>query len=218
MAAVHIRTAPRSAPAILFACGAASSLTYLAIDLYSSWVYPGYRFADQAVSELSAIGAPTRPLWLVVGMAYNLLLLAFASGVWTAARGKWTLRVTALLLAAIAVLGGIAGLLAPMHQRGTQTSLTDTVHVIYAAVTVVCTLAAIGCAAAALRGPFRVYSLATIGLLLAAGMAAFAQGPRIPTGGPTAWFGVLERINIYGYLLWVALLGVTLLRRRGRRA
>ena len=36
--------------------------------------------------------------------------------------------------------------------------------------------------------------------------------PGVGTGEPTPWIGALERVNIGAYLLWVAVLAVSLLR------
>jgi hypothetical protein len=43
-------------------------------------VYPGYDYTAQQVSELSAIGAPSRDFWMLMGYPYNLFTLAFAGG------------------------------------------------------------------------------------------------------------------------------------------
>jgi hypothetical protein len=40
-------------------------------------LYPGYDAFSQQVSELSAIGAPTRGWWVPVGVAYEILVIAF---------------------------------------------------------------------------------------------------------------------------------------------
>ena len=47
---------------VLLLCGILSSLVYIAADIFAARRYPGYRYTAQTVSELSAIGAPTRPL------------------------------------------------------------------------------------------------------------------------------------------------------------
>ena len=39
--------------------------------------YQGYSFASQTIGELSAIGAPTRQLWVPLGIVYTLLVAAF---------------------------------------------------------------------------------------------------------------------------------------------
>jgi len=43
--------------------------------------WEGYSSASQTVSELSAIGAPTRSLWVPLGAVYTLLVTAFGWGV-----------------------------------------------------------------------------------------------------------------------------------------
>jgi hypothetical protein len=70
-------------------------------------------------------------------------------------------------------------------------------------------------AAAALQGRrFRIYSIATILTLAAFGALAARDASRLEAGEPTPWLGASERINIYAYLLWVALLAISLLRRQ----
>lgn len=68
---------------ILLTCGIASSLLYGAM----MWVirYDGYSPLSQTVSELSAWGVSTRSLWIVLAALYELLMLAFAVGVWASA-------------------------------------------------------------------------------------------------------------------------------------
>ena len=68
---------------LLLLCGILSSLLYVATDAIASWRYEDYSYADQNYSELLATGAPTRPFMLLVSVAYNLLVSAFAVGVWS---------------------------------------------------------------------------------------------------------------------------------------
>jgi hypothetical protein len=76
--------------------------------------WEGHSSASQTVSELSAIGAPTRPLWVLLGIAYTLLVTAFGWGVWQSARRNRPLRVVGGLMVAYGVIG-LASPLAPMH-------------------------------------------------------------------------------------------------------
>ncbi len=48
----------------LLACGILSSTLYAAMMVVVAQQWPGYSSASQTISELSAIGAPTRSLWL----------------------------------------------------------------------------------------------------------------------------------------------------------
>ena len=48
--------------------------------------------------------------------------------------------------------------------------------------------------------------------LVAGGALAWLDAVRVAAKLPTPWLGVTERINIYGYMLWMAVLAITLLR------
>ena len=111
------------------------------------------------------------------------------------------------------VAHGIVGLFwPPMHPRGTEFTLTDTMHIVFAMVTVLLMLLAIGFGAAAFGKRFRLYSIATIALLVVTGALIGLDAPRIAANLPTPWVGVWERINIGVFLLWVVALAIALLR------
>ena len=63
--------------------GAVSSLIYLAgIDVIAALRYPDYHsYTSQMVSELFALGAPTRSLLVPLMLLYNVLVLAFAASI-----------------------------------------------------------------------------------------------------------------------------------------
>lgn len=194
---------------LLLACGIVSSLVYLAANIAGAMMWRDYSSASQTVSELSAIGAPSRSVVYPLGLAYDGLLMAFAAGVWQSAGDKRGLRVTALLLALIGAMGLFWP---PMHLRGNVATLTDTMHIVFAAIVAPLTLLAIGFGATAFGKRFRLYSIATLVVQLAFGAWAGLQGPRIASNLPTPWLGVAERINIFGYLAWVVALTIGLLR------
>lgn len=196
---------------ILLVCGIVSSLLYVAMNFFVPMQWEGYSSASQTVSELSAIGAPTRPQWVLLGIAYTLLVTAFGFGVWRSARLSRPLRVVGGLMVAYGVIS-LAWPLAPMHLRGEGFTLTDTMHVILAAVTVFLMLLAIGFGTAVFGKRFRLYSIATLVILFAFGALTFRESPRIAANLPTPWIGVWERINIGVFLLWVVVLAVALLR------
>jgi hypothetical protein len=143
---------------------------------------------------------------------HDLLLIAFAAGIWASARGRRALHVVAALLFGNAVVGLMGTAFAPMHMRGVEATLTDTMHIVLTSVIVVFTLLATGFGATAFGRRFRWYSIGTIGLLLVFGAVAGLQGSKLAAQEPTPWMGVFERINVYGYLLWMGILAITLLR------
>ncbi|MGZ3488897.1 MAG: hypothetical protein ACXVBY_18775 [Isosphaeraceae bacterium] len=93
-------------------------------------------------------------------------------------------------------------------------TLTDTLHIIGATVDVLFILLIIGFGATAFGKRFRLYSIGTILVLVVFGALAGLDGPRVAGNLPTPWAGVTERINICGFLLWVVVLAIALLRGR----
>jgi hypothetical protein len=199
---------------VLLICGIVSSLLYVAMNIVGAMQFEGYDSTSQAVSELFAIGAPSRPVWVLLGIVYQVLVIAFGWGVWASAGRNRTLRVVGGLLLAYGVVG-LAAPFFPMHMRGAGVTLTDTMHKILTMVTVLLMLTAIGFGAAALRKWFRFYSIATIVILLVFGALTGLDAPRIEANLPTPWVGVTERIDIGVFLLWVVVLAVALLRTQG---
>ncbi len=198
-------------------CGLVSALLYAAMLVAVPWAWPGYSSASQTVSELSAIGAPSRPLWRALGLVWTLLYGAFGWGVWKAGASSRPLRVAGASILAAAVVGAFWP---PMHLREVLAAgggtLTDTLHIVWTAVNGVLTLAAMGFGAAALGRRFRAFSVASMAVLLAAGAATSMDAARLQANLPTPWMGVWERINMAAWLTWVAVLSVALLRRAAR--
>lgn len=193
----------------LLLCGILSSLVYVALNVLGALRWEGYSLKSQTVSELSAIGAVSRPLVVPLGLAYQLLVIAFAWGVWQSAGRRRTVRSLGGLLLAYGAVG-LAAPFVPMHLRGEPVSLTDTLHIALTAVTVLLMLVALGFGAASFGRRFRVYTLATILLLVVFGALTGADGPRIAANRPTPWIGVTERANIGVFLAWVVVLATAL--------
>jgi hypothetical protein len=199
----------------LLLCGLVSSLLYVAMTFFIAMLWDSYSSFSQTISELSAIDAPTRPVWFPLGVLYTLLVAAFGVGVWHSAQRNRSLRVLGGLLVAYGLIG--LGWL-PMHQRAVLAAggatATDTMHIVWSVITVVLMLFEIGFGAAALGKRFRVYSIVTVVVLAVFGTLTFIGAPGVSANLPTPWLGVWERINVLGFMLWVAVLSVSLLRRR----
>lgn len=196
---------------ILLACGVLSALAYIAANVLGAVRWEGFSSTSQSISELSALGAPSRPVALPLLIAYSVLALAFGCGVWTAASRNRALRITAALLIGLGVVDVVA-LFFPMHVRGAATTLTDQMHIAVTVVNSVIIMLAIGFGAASRGKSFRLYSIATLGTMLVFGALAARDGPRLAAQQPTPWLGVTERIDVGAYLLWMLVLAVVLLR------
>jgi len=202
----------------LLVCGALAAVVYIGTDILAArFFYPGYDYTAQQVSELSAIGAPSRPFWMLMGYPYAVLTLALAAGVWRAAN-RTTLIVAAVLILLVAINGLVWGLVAPMHMRGTDFTASDTMHIAFAVGAILLMLALIGVGAAGLGRRFRIYSAITVIAMLAAGAVVSTQISAIAAGLPTPWMGLVERISVYGPIAWIGMFGVALMNRDGRLA
>lgn len=204
---------------LLLACGIISSVLFVAVDIIASCQWKTYHFANQAFSELTAAEAPTRSLMVMaIGIPYNLLVIAFSSGVWLSASQnthKRALRFAAVFMLLHAVSGFIGGTLFPMHSRGMEGAgtLTDKMHISFTAIEVLSLFLATGFGAVCFGRTFRLYSIVTIILLLAGGGVAAMYGGRVAANQPTPGLGIIERLNIYSFMLWTAVLAIMLLRK-----
>ncbi len=199
----------------LLVCGILSSLLYVATDMLAAMQWEGYSAISQTVSELIAINAPTRPLVVPLFIAYSVLVYAFGTGVWQTAGEKCALRFAATGLVGKEVLGLVVTLFAPIHLRGTEGTLTDTMHGALTFAGVLFMLFAVWRGATASGKRFRLYSAGTFLLLIVFGFLTGLDQPRLAPNLPTPWMGVWERISIYSYLLWVVVLAGVLLRTQG---
>jgi hypothetical protein len=201
---------------VFLVCGIAASLVYVAGTIVGALLWPGYSTVDQSVSELFAIDAPSRSVVIAAFLVYDILMVVFAIGVWRSAGQKLILRVMAGLIALDQVRGAAGTLLAPIHLRGALTAgegtSSDLWHIILTSATVLLTLIIIGLGATAFGRRFRLYSIGTIVIMVVFGALGGLQGPPMAANLPTPWLGIEERINILSFLLWYAVLAVTLLR------
>lgn len=138
-----------------------------------------------------AIEAPTRPLWVVLWITYILLVTAFGWVVWASARYNRPMRIVGVLLIVYGVIGPGWP---PMHQRGVLATgggtLTDTMHIVLAIVTVFLMMLAIGFGAVAFGKRFRLYSIMTVVILVGFGALTGVDAPGISANLPTPWIGV----------------------------
>jgi len=197
-------------------CGIASSVLYAGMVLLVPLGWPGYDQASRVISELSAIGAPTRPVWVAVGMIYTVLVVAFGWGVKMAAGDNRRLRVAGILIAVYGALGFLWPF-APMHMREVTAAgrgtFQDTAHIGLGVATELIYLAALGFAAAALGKAFRAYSIATLVVLFVFGALLFRDAPGVGANRPTPFVGLWECINMGVFLAWMVVLAMALLRR-----
>ena len=164
----------------LLVCGILSSVLYVGITVFIPMQWESYSSASQTISELSAIDAPTRSLWLPPAELYTALVTAFGWGVWISAGRIRALRIVGGLVIIYGALG-LVWPFAPMHLREALAAgggtLSDTMHIVLAGVTVILMLLAMAFGAAAFGSRFRLYSIASLVILMVFGALTFLDAP-----------------------------------------
>jgi hypothetical protein len=205
---------------LLLFCGVLASVLYLAMNIIVPLYDPGYNSAAQTISELSAVDAPTTSLWIPLGTIYTVLVAAFGRGVWLSAGTNKALRVAGIFLFISGAVGIFWGL-APMHQRQVLAAgggtFSDTMHIVFSFVTVALMLFTIGLTAAALDKWFRFYSIVTMAILLLFGILTGVEAPKMEANLSTPNIGILERICIGAFMLWMIVFATVLLKREQKR-
>jgi hypothetical protein len=199
----------------LFICGVLASLLYVGTDIFLAMLWKNYSYTSQTISELSAIGAPTRLFWIAMSFLFNPLVIAFGVGVWQSAN-KRSLRIAGILLSIWGLLGFV-WLFFPMHVRGEIGSTTDTMHLVMAGITVPLMMLFIGFGSGAQGKRFRFYSILTIVAMLSFGALTGMQADRVASQLPTPWLGIVERVSVYSPMLWMLALAVVLLQVQNNR-
>jgi len=195
----------------LLSCGIFSSVLYFGMNIFIPMLFEGYSSASQTVSELSAINAPTRPLWILLALVYILLFGAFGFGIWRSAAGSRLLHVLGGLIFVYVIINFYWP---PMHLRGNEPTLTDTLHIIWAMMTLLLMMLIMGFGAAAFGKVFRIYTIITFVVFIVFGVLIGVEAPGIPKNLPTPRIGIWERINIGAFMLWVIVLAIVLLQRK----
>jgi hypothetical protein len=192
----------------LLSCGILAVLLRVGTDLLAGRMWKGYSFVSQSISELSAAGAPTRSLVLPLELAFNVLMIAFAIGIWRLAGESLLMRIVSGLIVGNAIISFLVTLLLPMRFSSDAGFSASTIHVIIMAIGVLFFLLAMGLAGAAYRDWFRYYSFGTLLAYLVLAIVRFLMPSPAGQGSPVATVGIQERTMVLGYLLWIVALAV----------
>jgi len=193
-----------------------ASLEYVGTDVLAAIRYPEYHsFRSRVVSELMASGAPTERLVDPLFLLYGMLMMAFGAGLWMSDRQRRA-HIVGGLLFAYAAMGLLGPTVFEMNVRGAAEDATaDVLHIALTAVMVLFIFASVGFGASLGGRWFRLYSFATLLIMVISGVLTSLAMRGVGTGQSTLWVGVWERIDIGAFLLWVGVLAVSLLRVHG---
>lgn len=191
--------------------GVVSFLSYTAAVVLSPLAYPGYDWMAQAVSDLSAVNAPSAMLWSQLNALTGVCSVVSITLVCVYMQGKLgkALRIGISLFAAMMWLSAVGYTMFPLTESGYAGTFQDVMH---AVVTVLVVVLSIVSLAFIIVGGFRgrqyraLAVLATAALLL---MLAGAVGVGVV---PAQYFGIPERFSVFAAMGFNAVLGISLFR------
>ena len=200
-------------------CGVAAALLYVGTVVVGGLLRPGYSHISMAISVLVADGAPNRSLLSSLFLLYNLLLSLFGAGLFLTANqakvGRSSGITGSLALLAVGVAGVLMELAFPQEPGGTATTFAGIMHFVMAGVASLGTMVAILFLAfwfkqiPRLKGYF-TYSLVSVAIVFLFGGASAAA-----TANHSLIFGLLERITILTFTLWIFVIGRKLAQAEG---
>ena len=206
---------------LLLLCGILTPLVYVFTVSLGGILTPGYSHIAQAVSDLIAAEAPAKSLLDPLFAIYNLLMFAFAIGLFLRMRADSKPRqivgtVGALVLAAEGIFG-LVTLFFPEDAGGVgaQISATGSMHIIFASLSSLTTMLAILLVGLWFRSSprwqrYAIYSfISLLVVFVAGGMAAASIANRSPFGG------LAERTTIGGFMQWVFVVAWTMYASEG---
>ena len=192
--------------------GVAAPLLYAFTVVWGATLFPGYNHLAEPISSLTQAGREGAANLDGLFFIYNVLVIAYGiSGISLSPRRRYWIASFSFLIAT-----GFAGLLMWLFRQdavGSTVTLTGVVHIGLAAVTSLGSIGAIGAAILACRGrpelrPLRLFSLACLVIVFVSGGLA-----ALGIGSGWSYAGLLERITIGAFELWLFVVAGTLLAR-----
>ena len=190
-------------------CGIISLLSYTAMVVFSPLAYPGYDWLSMAVSDLSAVGAPSAELAGQLNALYGPCGLVSIMAVCVASQNLKTkiLRLGIYFFAAMEWISDVGYKLFPWVADADSSHPQNEMHLIVTALVVIFSLAALilSIIGAKKEGMKSLFIWACVCL------TAMLLGP-VGTGiMPKAVFGLFERFSTFSAVTFNAVLGTFLL-------
>lgn len=192
----------------LLISGLIAPLLYFGTDRLVGSLIPGYSFSAQSMSDVSAIGSPQRSLAVLLTAVACIFMTAFGVGLWLVSHQVLLLRVVSVLIIGNATFGLIATLLFPTHYGVRPSFVSAGVLIMFSSV--LCFVLAMVLGAVALKGWFRIFSIAIPAAYILLAILRFATANDPATGEAVSLIGAQERTMSYSYLLWVFVLSIYL--------
>ncbi len=186
-----------------------SSILYILAVIIGGALKENYSHIYNSISELSLVG--TKRIFIVelLFTIYNSLLIIYS--IVTLAKGKSLRKIEKVIVSLIGVcaIAGIISIIFPQEPRDATVTISGIMHLISAGISAVTTmLTAILTYVCYIKNkdtkPYAIYSIITFIIIFIFG----ATGPMMISTGIDGIFGVVERITIGAFMIWLIVTGI----------
>ena len=194
----------------ILVCGILAIVFYVLHDIVGALNYPGYKWMEQAVSDLTATDAPSRTvagglttihgIFNCVGCAFIVVLVR---------NERKSFRIGVYLFALMHAVSAIGYSLFPLTGSGYDGSFRSFIHVYV--VTVLVVFLAISSLILIAVGSFKDKNK-KLGILAIIALALMMTTP-ISFSVPKEIFGIIERLTVYSSVLFTGVLSVYFYRK-----
>ena len=193
-------------------CGILSVVFYLLHDVIGAANYPGYQWTRQAVSDLTALDAPSFPIARALSGIHGIftgICCAFLCVM--LADTRKSLRIGIYLFTAMHGVSAIGYSLFPLSGSGYDGSVQSFIHVYI--VTVLVVMLSVVSLILIAAGSFREHRKA-LGIISLAALVCMFSGAAGSAILPKEIFGIAERFSTYSAVIFTGILGVYWFRDR----
>lgn len=190
--------------------GVVSFLSYAAAVIFSPLGYPGYDRMSQAVSDLSAINAPSRVLWNQLSCLYGVCGLISIMMVCVFIQDKLnkTLRIGIYTFAAMNWVSYVGYALFPLSTGGYTGTFQDIMHVY--AITIPVVLLSIASLVLIMAGGYKKRYYRSLAIWATIALSTMFLGAIGTNVAPLEYFGIFERFSVFAATGFNAVLGLYL--------
>lgn len=186
-------------------CGVLSLLSYLAMVVFSPLAYPGYDWMRMAVSELSAVGAPSRELAAQLNSLFGPCGIVSVMAVCVAVAGCRTgkLRLGVYCFAAMEWLCMVGYSCFPWVSEADHLIFQNVMHLAITVLVVLLSIVSLVLIAVSARKE----NLRSLGIWAGICLAAMLVGAVGTNVLPQSVFGIFERLSTISAVVFNAVLG-----------
>ncbi len=175
-----------------------------------------YSHIFNSISELSLVGTERIFVVELLFTIYNILIIFYSIyNLCVSWKKLKKLQIFTLLSILLCGIGGIIAIIFPQETRNSTLTFVGMMHFVAAGITAITSMSATLLSAFEYKydekaKKYSVYSLITFFIVLVFG----ALGPIMISTGIDTYFGVVERITIGAFMIWLFMTGLTKYRSR----